>query len=184
MATNRFTLLTLPLVAASFAFAACGTGDPDATAGSGDQQAKFREAGLKFARCMREHGVDMPDPKPGPGGRIELGGPGMGPQDKSTMDAAQKACQKFLESVRPPELSKEQEQKFKDQALKFAQCMREHGIDMPDPHFEGGGRMTQRMNEGIDPNSQLFRSASEACSKYMEGKPGMAKPGMGTQVKP
>ena len=183
MATNRFTLLTLPLVAASLAFAACGSGDPEATAGSGDQQAKFREAGLKFARCMREHGVDMPDPKAGPGGGIMLRGPDIGPEDKSKMDAAQKACQKYLESVRPPELSKEQEQKFKDRALKFAQCMREHGIDMPDPQFEGGGGMTQRMNEGIDPRSQRFRDATEACSKY-GGKPGMGGPGMSTQVKP
>ena len=46
----------------------------------------------------------MPDPPPGQGGRITLGGPGTAPQDQAKMEAAQKACQKILESVRPPEL--------------------------------------------------------------------------------
>jgi len=173
MANYRMTLLTLPLAAASIALGACGAGDDSAVAGTGDRRAEFREAAVKFARCMREHGIDMPDPKPGEGGRIMLGGPGTDPQDQSKMEAAQKACQKILESVRPPELSEEQQQKFKEQALKFARCMREHGINMPDPQFQGGGRMTQRMQEGIDPNSQRFRDATEACSKGQRGRFGL-----------
>ena len=174
MATYRLTLLTVPLAVASVALGACGGGSADeATAGTGDR-AEFREAALKFAKCMREHGVDMPDPKPGEGGRIELGGPGMGPEDQPKMEAAQKACQNILESVRPPEMSAEQEQKFKNQALKFARCMREHGINMPDPQFEGGGRMTQRMEDGIDPRSERFRDAQEACADGRKGGPGMA----------
>jgi hypothetical protein len=169
MARYRLTLLTLPLAVASVALGACGGGSAeDATAGTGDRRAEFREAALKFAKCMREHGIDMPDPKPGEGGRIMLGGPGMGPEDQAKMESAQEACQKFLEKVRPPEMSEEQEQKFKEQALKFARCMREHGIDMPDPQFEGGGRMTQRMEGGIDPNSQRFRDATEACGRGRE----------------
>jgi hypothetical protein len=116
MASYRLTFLTLPLAAASIALGACGTGDP-ATAGTGDRQAEFREAALKFAKCMREHGVDMPDPQPGEGGRITMGGPGMAAQDQAKMESAQKACQKILESVKPPEMSEEQQQKFKNQAL-------------------------------------------------------------------
>jgi hypothetical protein len=177
MATHRLTLLTLPLAVASLALGACGGGGEEATAGTGDRRAEFREAALKFAKCMREHGVDMPDPKPGEGGAITLGGPGTGPEDQAKMEAAQKACQKILESVRPPQLSAEQEQKFKDQALDFARCMRKHGIDMPDPQFQGGGRMTQRMEEGIDPNSQRFRDATEACSKGRRGPGMMVGPG-------
>jgi hypothetical protein len=171
MATYRLTFLTLPLAVASVALGACGGGSAeDATAGTGDRRAEFREAALKFAKCMREHGVDMPDPKPGEGGRIMLGGPGMGPEDQPRMEAAQKACQKFLESARPPEMSAEQEQKFKEQALEFARCMREHGIDMPDPQFQGGGRMTQRMEDGIDPRSPRFQDAQEECAKGMRGR--------------
>ena len=172
MATYRLTLLTLPLAVASLALGACGGGGEEATAGTGERRAEFREAALEFAKCMREHGVDMPDPRPGEGGAISLGAGPMGPEERARMDKAHKACQKILQSVRPPELSKEQEQKFKQRALKFARCMREHGIDMPDPVFRGGGRMTQRMEEGIEPNSQRFRDAMEVCSKGRRG-PGM-----------
>jgi hypothetical protein len=179
MARYRLTLLTLPLAVASVALGACGGGSAeDATAGTGDRRAEFREAALKFAKCMREHGVDMPDPQLGEGGRITLGGPGTGPQDQAKMETAQKACQKFLEKVRPPEMSEEQEEKFKAQALKFARCMREHGIDMPDPQFQGGGRMTQRIKEDVDPTSQRFRDAQEACSEGQRGRFGFqAGPG-------
>jgi hypothetical protein len=169
MANHRFTLLTLPLALLSLSLAACG-GSGEATAGSGDRE-KFREAALDFAKCMREHGVDMPDPQPGQGGGLMLrSGPGEADQaSRATMDRAQKACRDILERVRPPEMSEEQEQKFKEQALKFARCMREHGIDMPDPQFQGGGGITQRMEDGVDPDSQRFRDATEACSKYQEG---------------
>jgi len=167
MATYRWTFLTLPLVVASVALGACGGGSDDATAGTGDRRAEFREAALKFAKCMRAHGVDMPDPTPG--GGIRIGGPDMGPQDQQRMEDAQKACQKILEKVRPPEMSKEDQQKFKDQALEFARCMREHGIDMPDPQFQGGGRMTQRLDEGADPRSQRFQDAQKSCAKGMRG---------------
>ena len=172
MATHRLTLLTLPLAVASLALGACGGGSSDdPTAGTGDRRAEFREAALKFAQCMREHGIDMPDPKPGEGGRIQLmAGPGTANTNQQQMDDAQEACRKHMESVRPPELSAEQEQKFKEQALEFARCMREHGIDMPDPQFQGGGRMTQRMEEGIDPRSPRFQDAQEECAKGMRGR--------------
>ena len=51
---------------------------------------------LDFARCMREHGIDMPDP--GEGGMIfNVGGPGEdGSFDKDTFEAAQEACQDLL----------------------------------------------------------------------------------------
>jgi hypothetical protein len=167
MATYRLTFLTLPLAVASVALGACGGGSDDATAGTGDRRAEFREAALKFAKCMRAHGVDMPDPTPG--GGIRIGGPDMSPQDQQKMEDAQKACQKILEKVRPPELSEEDQQKFKEQALEFARCMRKHGIDMPDPQFQGGGGMTQRLDEGADPNSQRFQDAQKACAKGRGG---------------
>ncbi len=34
------------------------------------QQAKFQDAFLQYARCMRREGVNIPDPKPGAGGGI------------------------------------------------------------------------------------------------------------------
>jgi hypothetical protein len=169
MANHRFAVLTLPLAAASLALGACGGGDPDATAGPGDQRAEAREAMLDFAKCMREHGVNMPDPQPGERGGIKIAGPDFG-ADKATMNRAEEACRKILERVRPPELSAEQEQEFKDRALEFARCMREQGIDMPDPTFGQGGRITQRIEggpgKGLGPDNPRFRAAMEECEEY------------------
>ena len=62
--------------------------------------------------------------------------------------------------------------------LAFSACMREHGIDMPDPKFENGGATVDLGGPGgdgpqIDPNSQAFKDAEEACKSLMpEGKGG------------
>jgi hypothetical protein len=163
MATNRFQLLTLPLAAASLALAACGGGE-DPSAASGDDRARFREAALDFAECMREQGVDVPDPSPGSGGRITFAVPPGG--DDAAFRRAQEACQKHLEKARPPELSEEQQREFRERALKHARCMREHGIDMPDPTFDERGGIQQRIEGDIDPSDPRFQEAQEACSRF------------------
>jgi hypothetical protein len=164
MATYRFALLTLPLATASLALAACGGGDPEATAG-GDDRSELREAALDFAQCMRENGVDMEDPTAGGGVQLRVG-PETG-NDPATVRKAEEACREHMEKAKPPELSEEDQREFKERALKFARCMREHGIDMPDPTFGEGGRMTQRLGgSGVNPEDPRFREASEACSEY------------------
>jgi hypothetical protein len=51
-------------------------------------------------------------------------------------------------------------------ALDFARCMREHGIDMPDP--TGDGLMLRREGEnGPDPESEKFQEAERACDHHL-----------------
>ncbi|MFE3202504.1 hypothetical protein [Embleya sp. NPDC059237] len=61
--------------------------------GKGDD-AERRELMVKFAGCMREHGVDMPDPVPGEGGARRIGAM---PADEGSSKAedAMKACERF-----------------------------------------------------------------------------------------
>ena len=170
MLTNRFTLLALPLSAASLFFAACGgSSDPKTAA---DFKQDMRQAALRYAKCMRQHGVDMPDPQI-EGGRMtmQLGGPGASPANKPTMDRAQKACQKIMDSVKPPPMSKAQIAKARKQALKMAQCMREHGYDFPDPQFGSNGEMRQRIGpqNGIDPQNPRFQQTMRSCAKSTGG---------------
>jgi hypothetical protein len=98
------------------------------------------------------------------------------------MDAAQQACQSFLDKVRanmpPPDPAQEEEMKQK--ALAFAQCMRDHGIDMPDPEISTdskGGVMVRQGGAGIDPSSPGFEDASQTCQKQvgMDGVIGATK---------
>jgi hypothetical protein len=181
MAINRLSLLVVLVALASLAVAACGSGDPSADAT--DTRAKIHDAALQFARCMREHGVNVPDPKPGGGGIMIQGGP----SDKSRIERAQQACQKYLAKVKPPKPSPEREREMRDNALAHARCMREHGTDFPDPTFQGGGKVQLKLPEGLDPQSPAFQAAESACSKYQpKGGPGMTfgGPAKGTAVAP
>jgi hypothetical protein len=167
----------------------------DATAGTGDttgdttdstEPVDPSEAPLKYAECMREHGIDMPDPTVSDDGgvMIAVGGPtqvdgeaGTDGPDPEEFEAANKDCQHFMDDAvagfDPP--SEEDQKKMQEQALEFSKCMREHGIDMPDPQFsaEGGGLSVSiggpdgsvPIDDGplIDFNSKEFQDASEAC---------------------
>jgi hypothetical protein len=167
----------VPVAVATIALAACGGGGSGG--GSGSSEADFREAALKHARCMREHGLNVPDPKPGAGGKMEFGLGGDG-ADKLKVQRAEEACRKYLEAVRPPELSKEQEQKFREEALRHARCMREHGIDFPDPKFGEGGRVEMRIDGGpggVGPGNPRFDEAQKACAKFGGPKFGVNRVG-------
>jgi len=161
--------------------AACGTGSgddgsalpdangasseaPDADGGSGDADLDPEDAMLKFAQCMRENGVDMPDPSPG--GGIRISGEGM---SQEQMEAAQEACQKWMDMAEPDDAGHELSEEEKQQFLDMAECMRDRGYDFPDPTFDGG-RVTQKIEKGKGdpdqpgPDDPAFRSDAEECS--------------------
>ena len=94
-----------------------------------------KDAALAFARCMREHGVDMEDP--GPDGRVIVRG--SNPGDESTVDEATKVCQPLLAAGEPPSGGGNQaEQKAK--FLAMAACVRANGYpDFPDPEITDDG---------------------------------------------
>jgi hypothetical protein len=164
MAKNRFLILIVPIAAVALTLAACGSDDSAASAE--EREARAREAALEFAQCMRENGVDMPDPEVGEGGRLAFRSRAPGMDDRAALERAQEACQKHLEGIRPEEPSAEEESEFREKALNHARCMREHGIDVPDPTFRDGGGVLMRMPEGIDPNDPAVQEAEEACARF------------------
>jgi len=159
-------LLAAVLTIAALAVSACGD---EAGAGgdtAADRDKETLDAGIKFARCMREHGIDMPDPQPGQRG-LRLMQKGDAPPQ--TLREADEACRKYLEDVAPPEMSEAQKKEFQEAALAHARCMREHGIDFPDPTFDenGGAQVRIRRGSGIDPESAKFQTAQKACESKM-----------------
>jgi hypothetical protein len=121
------------------------------------------DAMLKFAQCMRENGVDMPDPTPG--GGVRINGEGL---TKQQMEAAQAACQKWMDMAEPKDAGHEMSEEEKQQFLDVAACMRERGYDFPDPTFEGGG-VTQQVGKGKGdgqpgPDDPSFQNDMEECS--------------------
>lgn len=119
-----------------------------------------------FARCMRDKGIDLPDPEPG-GGAVRIG-PGSGiDMGDPKFEEAQKACAKELGDIGPGGGDPARLQEFQDKALAHARCMRENGIDMPDPTFGEGGRIEQRLEGDISPDDPKFQEAQKACESLL-----------------
>src|SRR5262249_52861478 len=142
------------VAAAALGVAACGGPSATSGAGSGGGSSNDRQAKMvKYAQCMREKGgPSFPHPVNRqlqitltPGGTLAPNSP--------QFKAAQQACK----SLAPPGLlsGSDQNAQQQSQGLKFASCMREHGVaNFPDPQngrFIAGG--------DIDPNSPQFQSA-------------------------
>lgn len=159
-------LALLGVGGAALALAACGGSSPS-SAGNGS---KDEEARLAFMDCLRDKGVDVQIAPDGRGMAIRSealsarAGSSAGPGGR-TEDALGE-CRKQT-GWAPPEPSEAEKVEMRDRALRFARCMREHGVDMPDPSPDG--LMTLRAN----PGSPTFRSAQRACDDGM-GIPAVA----------
>jgi hypothetical protein len=122
------------------------------------------QAALNFARCMRQHGINLPDPQFNGNGisqEFTARRGGNGP-DSPKFKAAQQACNKYLPNGGQPTKPNPQEQQ---QMLAFARCMRQHGIDVPDPGASGGIEVKGGA-VGVDPDGPKFKAAEQACQQY------------------
>lgn len=170
----------VPVVLAGL-LAACGQ-DPDddgvaslgdgasGSAASASPSVDPEEALQAFAECMREHGLeDFPDPQIDGNGGIEISAGDPGDFGRAELDAAMQACEHLLpEGAGPGDgegPSAEEQAAMEDALLAYAQCMREHGIDMPDPEFSSGGVIQQ--GGDFDPNDPEFEEADDACRHFL-----------------
>lgn len=156
-------LLAALLLSGTVACSSLRSGTGQSAAGSDQEQA------LKFTQCMRDHGVDMPDPAEGnvgtgarPSGEADTGSLDVGGVDAIDLSAgneAFEACRKFLpnggEAQKPTAAELEQ-------MVQYAQCMRAHGIDYPDPNADGAVQAFD-VPFGDDAAMQRFDEAARAC---------------------
>jgi hypothetical protein len=117
-------------------------------------------AELNWARCMRQHGINISDPTPD-GGIDEQLPTGMR-KDDPKFKAAEQACNQVLPDGGgqgdPPTGQQRQ------RALAFARCMRQHGINMPDPQITADG-IGQQWPERAERETPKFRAAQQACEQ-------------------
>ena len=154
----------LAAVACGLLLVACGTsGRPRPTAAGAD-------LALRFARCMRAHGVpNFPDPEAG-GGGFQLGS-GIDPRSPAFQSAHRACAQRMPGSRGGPQATESQ---FRA-ALRFSQCMRGHGFPgFPDPTRSDSGRppilvigpgMFYRVSPGFNPNTPAVDRAVAACGR-------------------
>jgi hypothetical protein len=144
--------------------AACGGSASSPASSASAESANLRQE-IAYSQCMRAHGVpDFPDPNAS--GAITVprttpSGAG-GSVSSSQMDSANDACQHLLPSgggASPGQVQQEQ-----TEALKFAQCMRTHGVsNYPDPTVTSQGYSSNLKNSGINTQSPQFLAAVGAC---------------------
>lgn len=184
----RGLLLALSLLTL---LAACGGDDSDGsavaslddvatttTAGASDpsdETAIDEAAVLEFAACMRDGGIDFPDPVVDADGNVGfdlLALRDLADVDESELEAAFEPCAPLLEGV---SFGFEDifDAEFQDELLDFSVCMRANGFDMPDPDFSNLTTNGQLYPE-FDLDDPDFETAFEACQDSLPGIPGIA----------
>ena len=157
--------------------AACGSSSHNSSSASssGDHQspAQARQAAVRFAGCMRSHGVsNFPDSTaPGGGPKWNFDDiPGVNPSSPS-FQAAYTACKHLLPGGGPnAALQAQRQRQQRAGLLAFAQCMRRHGITrFPDPN--GQGELTRQMGTaaGIDLHAPSVAADARACVPASHG---------------
>jgi len=132
----RRTMVTLAAVGAASALIACGGGEE---ASGDDEQASFEDAQVEFTECMRENGVDMPDPEAGGGGfRMEAGEEGGIDPNSEEFQAASEECSPLIEDA-VPEGDRPDPAEIRDQLHEMTECLRDQGYDVPEPTVVGPG---------------------------------------------
>ena len=169
----------------------------DTTDTSTDDSVDPERAMVDFTECMRDNGIDMPDPQVvnanGSGNATVSGGPmialnsvpdgeegdpqadlGFDPNSDEFKEA-QEACQSILdEAATAISIDPEVEAEHRQQMLDFAKCMRDHGIDFPDPTFNDAGGISVAVgsseaddDQGPPPDDEAFQEANDACSDLL-----------------
>lgn len=152
-----------------------GSGASPSAAGGTPSEDDLQDAFINYAQCMRDEGIDMPDPEVnGSSGIVTVpGGEEGGSFDQEAFETADKKC--AAEHLPDGgEISAEDEAAFQEDMLKFAQCMRENGIDMPDPTSDG--RMDFPDITGPDAE-ETFTKAQTACEGLLGGGTSIATSG-------
>jgi hypothetical protein len=176
---RRMAALAAMALTVLLATACGGASSPAASATGGPTR---QQAALTYARCMRAHGVpDFPDPDHNGDFHLSNDQQGHGPKGSGSNSvssqemAANQLCHHLLAAG--PQMNAAQDQHALGQLVKYAQCMRAHGVpSFPDPHTTGGGiGVPSGIGfdlSGINQNSPHYMSAAQACQSLAKNAKG------------
>ena len=127
-----------------------------------DEEITFEEGVLNFAKCMREEGINFPDPSFDIDGNPEFDN--LEIENEDEFETAFENCEEILRNALPEQfdLDPEVEAALVDASLEFSQCMREQGVDFPDPKPGEFGFFAFR-DADIDFSSEAVQQAFEIC---------------------
>ena len=143
----------------------------ETTAAPAEPVVEGEQAALDFAQCMRENGVEMGDPTVDADGNLQLppiefaASPDVDQEAAmAEMDATFAKCEQHLEGAVFGASNPSSDVEFEDALIEYAGCMREQGIDMPDPDFSSG-----MIQLGGDTPGEIeeFEAAHEECREIL-----------------
>jgi hypothetical protein len=149
--------------------AACGGGGSAATSAGPPTLQSLTAQALAYAKCMRSHGIaNFPDPTVQDNARSKGVGfsmPSGVDSHSAQFQAASKTCQN---QTGFGHISAAQLQQGMSAMLKYAECMRSHGItNFPDPVENSHQIGFNTQGTGIDQNSPRVKAANKACQPLL-----------------
>lgn len=175
MRTNRVLMAVMTASVMAITLAGCGgegetpkvpTAGGDkasgktAAPGGGDDVAAYVNAQREWVKCLRENGVDAPDPDAK--GQVDFGDNAALKKDTKFLDASEKcaslkaAVPESLENANQPKLTPEQIKVKRD----YADCMQKSGApDFPDPGPDGAAQGSE-----WDQTSAGAKRATRVCA--------------------
>ena len=145
------------------------------------EETTLEESLLAFTECVRDQGVDIPDPTVDADGNVRLAramSETSSESERQAFQEAMQACEVYLEGVTMG-FEQRDTTEFQDQLFQYAQCMRDNGYDMPDPDFSAtqvpgsGGGPAGGVFGTLDRDDPAFQEAQAACEEYLPGRTGL-----------
>ena len=155
-------LAMLAVISAGCSNAAAQTGT---SSSGGNNTAATRQQSVKFAECMRANGVrEFPDPDAS--GTLTIDGIANG-SSLDTSSAAFKQAIAACKDLQPPGfVGHKRTAQEQENALKFAQCIRDNGVkDFPDPTPDGPLVDTNRIPSAAGRGGTSIPGLSQAMEK-------------------
>ena len=154
-------LVAVAVVAVALAGAAAGcggsasTGRPAAASAPRNAAAAWHQVVL----CARAHGMPgLPDPQ------INASGKAIFPNGLTVPERTRRACQAMFNRLLPNAQNTEPTRAQLAALLRFARCMRSHGIpDWPDPRPDGSFHPDAKITNSL---KSAFRSQLTACEHF------------------
>ena len=139
------------------------------------------EIATDFTECMRNEGFELPDPELNADGSVNvetirdnlIADPNFNFQSRKTQQSLAK-CIPLLEGATFSQQPTEEELvEFQDNLLQFAECLRENGLDVPDPDFNDGTNGIRTMLAEVDlTDSKVQATIAECQSTFTDNEGG------------
>lgn len=151
------------------------TDDPGAPSGDNEgEQAAAPDGGsdraeadaVAFAECMREQGIDYPDPILDPDGNYVFDDPQLQDVPAEQLDAAMEACGDLLPrqtTINDPAALAD----WLDASVEWSECMRDHDQPVPDPQLNSESEVGAVEVNPDDKNDPAFEAAAAECDDVL-----------------